>query len=195
MDALQFYLLHHERAHTGMAECLQRGVSEEQVRRRPHDTVNSLAWLLWHVARTEDACLNRFIADRRQVLDEEDWMPRLNVARRDIGQGMTFAEVDDLSRRLDLAAAHSYWSAVGGRTVGIIRELRLDTLETLVGAAHVQRVIDDDGVIRGDDVPWIRDYWSGLTRGYFLGYLGLTHTFEHIGEAAVIRGLFGIHDV
>jgi hypothetical protein len=195
MDTLGFYLLHHERAHEGMVWCLETGVTEEQIRRRPHETVNSLAWLLWHVARTEDVCLNRFVADRRQVFDEEDWMPRLNVARRDIGQGMTFAEVDDLSGRLDLAAARSYWSAVGCRTVEIIRELRLEDLDTFVGAAHVEQVIEGDGVVRGDDVPRIRDFWSGLTRGYFLGYLGLTHTFAHLGEADTICGLYGIHDI
>src|SRR5512145_1628898 len=66
---------------------------------RPHPRVNSIAWILWHVYRVEDAGINRFIAGRPQVLDEGNWMERMNVPYRHNGGEMTLAEVDELSRR------------------------------------------------------------------------------------------------
>jgi hypothetical protein len=60
-----------------------QGLSHEQVRLRP-DGLNSIAWLVWHMARCENA-LNLLLAGRPQVLDEEHWLPRLNVSIRDVG--------------------------------------------------------------------------------------------------------------
>ena len=42
-------------------------LSDEQIRARPHG-LNSIAWLLWHGARVEGVAVNRFVADRPQVL-------------------------------------------------------------------------------------------------------------------------------
>lgn len=79
-------------------------VDDDEMRRRPHPRCNSIAWILWHIARVEDAGLNRFVADDPQVFDEGGWAERMNVPLRHHGSGMTLAEVDDLSARIDLAA-------------------------------------------------------------------------------------------
>jgi len=78
-------------------------LTDAQMRVRPGKGVNSLAWLLWHMARTEDVNVNLVIVDRRQVFDEA-WARRLNVSRADIGTGMTEDEVGDLTESLDIAA-------------------------------------------------------------------------------------------
>ena len=39
-------------------------LSDEQMRHRPQPMVNSLAWLIWHMARVEDAGINRLVANR-----------------------------------------------------------------------------------------------------------------------------------
>ena len=46
------------------------GLTDAQMRVRPGKGVNSLAWLLWHMARTEDVNVNLVIVDGRQVFDE-----------------------------------------------------------------------------------------------------------------------------
>src|SRR5512145_2911341 len=40
------------------------GLSDEQMRVRPREDLNSLAWLLWHIARVEDSMVNRVLAGR-----------------------------------------------------------------------------------------------------------------------------------
>jgi hypothetical protein len=191
MDACQFYLIRHTRAHGPWTEERLANVPEEQLRLRPNPAVNSVAWLYWHVARVEDLAINRFVADRSQVLDDEEWMPRLGVYRRDLGQGMTFDEVDELSARVDLAALRSYWDAVGRRTADVVAALTPDDLDQTIDAGHVRRVIFDEGAIQSDQKEELHGLWIGMSRGYTLNYLGLTHTFYHFGEIDVIRGLWG----
>jgi DinB superfamily len=120
MDAREFFLIHHEQVHS-QRELLQ-GLSDEQMRLRPNG-LNSVAWIVWHMARCEDA-LNVLVASRPQVLDQNDWLTRLNVSLRDVGTGMTDEEVSDLSARLDLGVMRDHYHAVGRRTVEMVKSLR-----------------------------------------------------------------------
>ena len=54
-------------------------LSDEQMRARPQPMVNSLAWLIWHMARVEDAGINRLVANRSQVLDEGNWCEQMEI--------------------------------------------------------------------------------------------------------------------
>jgi DinB superfamily len=64
-------------------------LDETHWRSRPQPVVNSLAWLIWHMARVEDAGVNRLVANRPQVLDEGNWGERMQVPIRHHGTGMT----------------------------------------------------------------------------------------------------------
>jgi DinB superfamily len=191
MDATAFFFLRHERAHGVRIDETLEGLTEDELRRRPHPALNSIAWLFWHIARTEDLSVNRFVGDRSQVLDDEEWMPRLGIYRRDIGLGMTYDEVDDLSRRVNLDALRSYWGLVGRRTVDVVTALTPDDFDGVNEGPHVRRVIFDEGAIQGEHKEGVLGLWSGMTRGYALAYMGLTHNFDHLSDMGVIRGLWG----
>src|SRR5215468_6890375 len=91
------------------------GLSDAQMRVRPREDLNSLAWIMWHIARAEDIFVNALLASRGQVFDDA-WAKRLGVSRRDFGIGMTSSEVTDLTRAIDLAVLREYRDAVGRRT-------------------------------------------------------------------------------
>ena len=97
MDALDFFLLRYAELHRRIPDEFFSRLTEAQLRGRPAPGVNTVAWLLWHTARIEDVGVNRFVADRAQVLDD-GWEERLKVGRRDVGTGMCDAEVDALFR-------------------------------------------------------------------------------------------------
>lgn len=94
MDARDLLLAQHASVHSAqvaggqLADGILGGLSDDQMRVRPGKGLNSLAWLLWHMTRTEDVGVNVVVTDGRQVLDE-GWTERLGIARRDIGTGMT----------------------------------------------------------------------------------------------------------
>src|SRR5687767_4233688 len=127
MDARDLFLSQHSAVHSAAvggnkasaAERALGGVTDEQMRMRPREDLNSLAWLLWHIARAEDIFLNPVLSGRSQVLDDA-WIRRLGVDRRDFGIGMTKAEVSDLTGKIDLGALREYRDAVGHRTREIV---------------------------------------------------------------------------
>ena len=81
MDAVDFFLLRYETLHRTLLDDLLKGLTETQVRTRPHAGVNTIAWLIWHMARIEDVGVNRFVVDGAQVLDD-GWRARLGIDRR-----------------------------------------------------------------------------------------------------------------
>src|SRR5262250_2434446 len=101
MDAVEFFLLRYGDLHRPLVDDLLKGLSDSQIRGRPVPGVNTIAWLLWHMARIEDVGINRFFVDEAQVLDG-GWAARLGVGRRDVGTGMSDGEVEALSARIDL---------------------------------------------------------------------------------------------
>ena len=81
MDALDFFLLRYAEVHRRIADEFFTKLTESQLRGRPTPGVNPVGWLLWHTARIEDVGVNRFVADRPQVLDDggDDRLNRLTV--------------------------------------------------------------------------------------------------------------------
>ncbi len=69
------------------------GLTDDQLRLRPQGW-NSIASLLWHIARFEDVGVNVIVAARPQVFSEGNWLDRLRIGRRDVGTGLTDEEVE-----------------------------------------------------------------------------------------------------
>ena len=200
MDVVTFFLGLHATVHThdvssAATPTVERwlgGLSDDQLRARPGRSVNSIAWLLWHMARTEDAAVNLVVHAGRQVLDDA-WVRRLRIDQRDIGTGMTDDEVTDVSARVDIAALWAYRSAVGMRTREVVRQLRPEAWSETVGAEDVLRAARH-GVFRGHVSSLVaagRHPWQGHTRADQLGSSGIRHNSGHIGEAVTIRSLGG----
>jgi hypothetical protein len=185
MDTIDFFVRHYGRLHMQVERDFLHGLSEAQLRLRPHG-LNSIAWLVWHMARYEDI-LNLLLVGRPQVLDEEDWLRRLNLSIRDVGTGMGDEEVSDLSARLDLAALRDYYMAVGRRTLEVVRSLRPEALDELPDLERLRAA----GVFRENAVRLIAER-SRETKGWWLGQLGIAHSQSHRGQAVTIRLLQGI---
>jgi hypothetical protein len=190
MDAIDFFLLRYDELHRGLVQDLLQKLSGAQLRGRPHPGVNTVAWLLWHTARIEDVGVNRFLADRPQVL-EDGWLARLDAGRRDVGTGMSDVEVDDLSARIDLSALRRYWGAVTERTLQVVDTLRGIDLAAPVPADRVRTVVQAEGVV-APGADWLTEFWAGgRSRGWILAQLPLLHVYGHYFEARVTAGLWG----
>ena len=166
-------------------------IPEDLLRQRPHQRVNSLAWNLWHVARAEDSSLNRFIADRPQVLDDGGWMDKMNIPLRHNGYAMTLDEVDQLSQQADLPALREYSQAVNARTLEIVSGLDLNTLEETLSSERADMILIQEG-LGGPRSEGLAENYTGWSKIQFLMNHGLTHAFHHVGEMNVIVSLLGI---
>ena len=191
MDAAQFFLLRYEPLHGMMTDRVLTELTDDQLRARPHGQ-NSIAWLLWHVARAEDIGVNAFAYDRPQVFDDGDWAKRIDSGRRDLGTSMTSDEVTAFSTRVDLSALRDYWRALGERTLDTVRRHGDSGWEEPVHPARMRRIICDDGDYGPRvDTNRVLTFYAGMTRGRAFAHMALTHTFGHFGEAGVVRGMLG----
>ena len=159
------------------------------MRVRAQEGLNSLAWLIWHMARGEDMGVNMIVAGRPQVLEEEDWPQRLNISHHDVATGMTDDEVSDFSDTVDITALRDYRAAVGRRTREIVGGLRPAALDEVIDPSHVQRAISQGTI--GENAGWLEGYVAGKTKAFLLGQVVTGHNFMHLGEAWCLRSLAG----
>jgi len=195
MDAAEFLLLRLDPLHGMLTDRLLADASDAQLRARPQGQ-NSLAWLLWHVARAEDIGVNAFAYDRPQVFDEGEWDARIAAGRRDLGTSMTSDEVTDLSGRVDVDALRAYWRAVGNRSLDTVRREGARGWDEPVDPARMRRIIRESGDYGPRvDTQRVETFYAGMTRGWAFAHLALSHSFGHFGEATVVRGMLGLPGV
>ena len=195
MDARDLFLDQHSGVHSAAVggnkmSGAERAfaVSDEQMRVRPREDLNSLAWLMWHIARAEDIIVNTVLAGRDQVFDDS-WQRRLNFARRDFGIGMTSPEVSELTGRIDLGALREYRDAVGRRTREVVGAFRPEDWEGQSQASALERA-GADGAFGTRTEPLVKAF-TGRPRAMLLSGIALFHPQGHIGEAITVRGAGG----
>lgn len=191
MDITQLFLQRYHVLYTFYLDGFWQTVPPDLLRRRPHARVNSIAWNLWHLTRVEDAGLNRFVVDRAQVLDDGQWLPRLNIPWRHQGTEMTFPEVDELNQRIDVQALHDYSRAVQARTLDIVNQLDVTSLDAVMEVDRLRAILLDEGLAHSRAGGLVENY-TGWTKGKCLMTFGLTHPFQHVGEIGVIASLLGV---
>lgn len=190
MDAKQLFFERYD----GFQEypvLLLEAMSEAQFRHSPHPALNPIAWILWHSARCEDVAVNRLLVDRRQVLEDGGWPSRLGVDDRRLGTGMTKREVRELSERLSLPDLAAYRTAVTERTAEVVVELPSEELTRQLAVERLQQVFMEEGA-GGSAADQLVEAYDGHTKGWLLGHLALTHPFYHMGQAFVLRAMYGL---
>jgi DinB superfamily len=190
MDLVSCFLPLHEQMLTGIAYRF-RELTDDQMQLRPHPQVNSMAWLLWHMARSEDMGVNRLIANRPDVLTGEGWASRLNLSRHDIGTGITDDEVVEFSARVHTVALRAYSAAVRRRTQEILRGLPVEAWDDVPDPSHIRRVLVEEGVM-GPNAAGLEPLDVGKAKGWLLLQLALRHPSGHLGQATLIRKLHGL---
>jgi hypothetical protein len=200
MNAIELFLRDHARTHSsvvggaegglGFEDLLVGGMSDEQLRARPQPGNNSLAWLLWHMARAEDVGVNLFVAGRPPVLEGDGWLERLGLTRGDMGAGMSDDEVAEVTSRVSIAELRAYRAAVGLRTKEIVARMRPEELDEMIDIDRVEQAYAH-GIV-SEQAAWLRGFSAGKTKAFMLSHTGMAHNFMHLGEAWCVRSMLGL---
>ena len=156
-------------AYSQVADALEGtvgGLAPDDLARRVQPGANPIGWLVWHLLRIQDDHVAD-VAGTEQVWTAEGWAGRfgLPVVDAATGYGMTDEEVDAVRvPSADLLLGYS--RAVHARTAEFLRGLSDDDLD---------RVVDTNW-----DPP--------VTLGVRLVSV-LSDDFQHLGQAAYVRGL------
>jgi hypothetical protein len=132
-------------------DAITDGLTDEVSFYRPTADANSIAWLLWHSARVQDAQLCD-IAGIEQVWTRDGWVDRfdLDLPRDSHGYGHTPEQVAKVRAPADLLAG--YYHAVHRTTLEFVASVTPDELERIVdrrwtpavtASARLISIIDD----------------------------------------------------
>lgn len=160
------------------------GLPEEAARIIPEGQEHTIAWLLWHMARCEDATMNLLVAGSDQVLDE-GWLSQLGVSITDTGNYMTREEILIFSQGVNPQALLAYRLAVGQRTQHIAADLQPGDLHRKVDLRRMERIWGEGVVLEGS--RGIADYWSRRDVAGLLFMPAGRHLLIHLEEALEIR--------
>ena len=147
------------------ADEITAGLSDEASFYRPTREANSIAWLIWHSARIQDAQIAH-IAGTEQVWFSAGWVDRfaLDLPRDAHGYGHTAEEVGKVRAPAGLLAG--YYHAV--------HKMTLEYIATVTDA-ELARIVDDNW-----DPP--------VTASVRLVSI-IDDCAQHLGQAAYIRGI------
>lgn len=156
------------------AHVVLRGITDDALHAMPLGRGNSVAWLVWHAARQQDAQVAH-LRGTRQVWDSDDWAERLGVPlNSDVsGFGHTLSDVAALHVSSP-EALQDYMTAVVGELSDYVRALFPEDLDEVVDTSW------DPPVTRGvrlistidDAVAHLAQaaYARGLVEGWRIGY-------------------------
>jgi uncharacterized damage-inducible protein DinB len=142
------------------------GLSPEELAYRVDPDANSIAWLVWHLARVQDDHIAE-VADTGQVWTDGGWVDRFGLPfdPSDIGYGHTTDEVGDV-RAVTAELLTDYYDAVYERTMKYVVGLT---------DADLPRVVDEG---------WV----PPVTLGVRLVSV-ISDGLQHAGQAAFVRGV------
>lgn len=160
-------------------------ITEDIVRRIPQNCGVSIAWHIWHLARVEDITMNILVAERDQLLHQDDWRARINAPVEDTGNAMDVDEAAALSAAVDIDALRAYRIAVGQHTREIVAQLTPGSLHQKTDPARLQRIMDEGAVV--PEAYGIVEYWSRRTITGLLLMPPTRHNLVHVNQALQLK--------
>ncbi len=155
-----------------MVDRALEGMDYETMKRRPNNSSNSVAWILWHMNRVWDSLINDRLTEKPQLWIREGWHDKYGMPAdpEDRGVGWTAEQVaawqpPALETQLD------YYAAVKANIREYLGDLTLEDLEKRmvipplteprsVGAALGQRTWDN--IAHGGQIAYLRGYYQGM---------------------------------
>lgn len=174
MTAVEFLGAELKRLHR-MFDTSLAALTSEQLHTVPagHAKANTIAWNLWHVARTEDNVVRFVLQSRRApVWTEGGYAEKLGLPPVAQGTGMSTAEAQAL-RIEDLALFKDYVGKVWASTEEFLARTDPAALEAMVTVRPL------------GEMPGVRA----------LGQVCVSHAFTHLGEIDLARTLLGLATV
>ena len=142
------------------------GLTLEQLHYRPAQGTNSIAWLVWHIARIQDDHVAD-AAQTEQVWISGGWAPRFGLPddSRDTGYGHSSSQVAAVQVK-SAEVLTAYYDAVHERTIRYV---------TTITDADLPRIVDESW-----DPP--------VTLGVRLISV-ISDDLQHAGQAMYLRGI------
>ncbi|MGH7195603.1 MAG: mycothiol transferase [Candidatus Saccharimonadales bacterium] len=142
------------------------GLSEDDLAFRPDDKANSIAWLVWHLARVQDNHIAG-AAQAEQVWVKDGWSEKFGLPFERMATGYGQASDDVAAVRASEELLGGYYDAVYDQTQEYLKSLNED---------DYSKVIDEN--------------WDPPVMLAVRLVSVASDTLQHAGQAGYVRGLF-----
>jgi hypothetical protein len=187
--AKELFLEIHENLHlssiysgkTNEVDSLIVGLETSQYSIMPTNKDETIAWVLWHIARIEDLTMNILVAGQDQLFNEE-WMVKMNSSITDTANVMSDEEIMEHSKNMNISELLHYRNAVGLRTKEIIQNLTATDLLRTISKQSLDKILSEGGVTKQQDSIWLLDFWGNKDVAGILLMPPTRHVMLHLND-------------
>lgn len=147
----------------------------------PTSKDETIAWVLWHIARIEDLTMGVLVADGMQLFNGE-WKKRLNTPITDTGNALSDDEIMELSHQLKIEELIAYRNAVGQKTRDIVKLLSAEDMKRKVSLHGLEAVRQAGGVTNQQNSLWLLDFWGKKDVAGLLLMPPTRHVILHLND-------------
>jgi DinB superfamily len=166
---------------TNEVDKLIEGLNEAQYAIMPTSKDETIAWVLWHIARIEDLTMGILVSGNGQIWNEK-WNKRMSSTITDTGNALSDDEIIHLSKSLTIPELLNYRNEVGKRTRQIVKGLTDKDMKRVVSQQDIQTILQVGGVTKQQDSVWLLDFWSKKDIAGILLMPPTRHVMLHLND-------------
>lgn len=149
----------------------------------PTSQDETIAWVVWHIARIEDLTINILVDKNEQVFNSE-WAAKLNTPISDTGNALSDDEIISLSNQINIDELLQYRILVGQRTRSVVGKLTHQDMKRKVSPDDLERILAEGGVTSQTESKWLLDFWGKKNVSGILLMPPTRHVMLHLNDCA-----------
>ncbi len=144
---------------------------------------NPIIWIYWHMLRTMDAGVSRFVMERPQMYPI--FADAVNYRSNYSGTGMSKQEALTVAQGLSIEGLKSYHKGLNERLTLVLEDLDSLNLDEKPPRELIQQVACNEKLIPEGSWHLVNSYY-GKSREWFLLNMCLTHAYMHLGQMTML---------
>jgi len=149
----------------------------------------TIAWVLWHIARIEDITMSVLVSGEEQLFNDE-WKQKINSPITDTGNALSDDEIINLSKSLVKQELLCYRNEVGKRTRRIVGNLTPDDMKREVSSHGLDKILQEGGVTNQEGSLWLLDFWGKKDVAGILLMPSTRHVMLHLNDCCTWKEFF-----
>lgn len=191
-NAIELFMDQHARIHASdvsginsvtFEDELWEGMDETTFRMAQNKKGRTVAYGMWHSARIEDITMNLLVTGDEQIIDQDNWIEKINSPIYDTGNALDSEGILEFSQVIDMNALRAYRKAVGKKTGKIVSSLKYTDLKTNVLENGLEKAVALGAVVNDEKAMWLIDFWGKKTVSGILLMPATRHHLVHINES------------
>lgn len=141
----------------------------------------TIAWVIWHIARIEDLTMNILVNRGNQIFNEQ-WAKRLGTGMNDTGNAWSDDEIISFSQHVNISELIEYRNEVGKATREIVRNLMSEDMKRKPEEAGLRKIMEEGGLTEQTDSVWLLDFWGNKDVAGLLLMPPTRHVTLHLND-------------